>query len=112
MLTSSGPGNISLEDVFDLILRRLIHPLTSLVRLEPRQCAPDAIPKGYDRFEARHETFDLAIIEDCTPHLVAQQSPCQLRFHTRNKVGWDMHDVRFYTQPLGDRLIYLLPRQH
>ncbi len=60
----SGPFNIRLEDVFDLILRRLIHPLTSLVRLEPRQCTPDAIPKGYDRFEARHETFDLAIIED------------------------------------------------
>ena len=64
MLTSSGPFDISLEDVFDLLLRRLIHSLASVVRLEPRQCAPDAIPKGYDRSEARHETFDLAIIED------------------------------------------------
>src|SRR6266404_8061940 len=111
MLTSSQPFDISLEDVFDLLLRHLIHSLTSLVRFEPRQCAPNAIPKGYDRFEARHETFDLAIIEDCTPHLVAQQSPCQLRFQARNKVGWDMHDLRFHTQPLGYGLIYLVPRQ-
>src|SRR3982074_1231660 len=96
VLTSSGPLNISLEDMFDLILRCLIHSLTSLVRLEPRQCAPDAITKGYDRFEARHEALDLAVIKDNAPHLVAQQSPCQLRFQARNKVGWDMHDVRFY----------------
>src|SRR3981081_960423 len=112
MLTSSEPFGISLEDVFDLLLRRLIHPLTSLVRLEPREGAPDAIPKGYERFEARHETLDLAIIEDGTPHLVAQQSPCQLRFHPSNKVGWDMHDLRFHTQSLGDGLIYLFPLQN
>ena len=102
MLTSSEPFGISLEDVFDLLLRRLIHPLTSLVRFEPREGAPDAIPKGYNRLEARHETLDLAIIEDDTPHLVSQQSPCQLRFQTRNKVGWDVHDLRSYTQSLGD----------
>src|SRR5882724_9100791 len=85
-------ADIRIDNLIHLPVHSLVHTLAPLVRIEPPQCAADAFAKRDGRLELRHERFDLAVIEDGAPHLVAQQSSRQPRRYMRNKVRRNMHN--------------------